>query len=89
MLERALPPLRPIQEAVKLPLEGSTLAEKSLALLDAVGAGKLGVSDALALLDALVAVAEIVETDESARRKRAVTAAHDKAVAELLGNSRP
>lgn len=68
LLSRTCPAVKPIQEPAPVALEGATLTEKAGSVLDAVSTGRLSVSDAKALLEALAAVAKIAEVDELTRR---------------------
>ncbi len=74
LLSRTCPPLKTIQEAVKVPLSGDTLTAKAASILDAVAAGALSVADGKELLTALAAIAKIQEVDELTKRIEALEA---------------
>lgn len=78
VLERVLPALKPIEQAVllRLPLEG-TLTAKAAAVLAAAGAGELAPTQAAQLITALGSLAKITEIDELAARIAALEAQHD------------
>lgn len=78
LLERTLPPVKPVQEPAPVALEGATLTEKAGSILDAVSTGRLSVSDAKALLEALAAVAKIAEVDELTRRIEVLETTHER-----------
>lgn len=61
-----------------LDLPGGSLTERAQAALDACAAGLLSPSEAGALMNALGALAKIVETDELMRRMGELEAKYDK-----------
>lgn len=69
LLERTLPPLRPVDASMTLELspEGG-LSEQGRAVLAALAAGHLPVNQATGILQALAAQAKLIETDELERR---------------------
>ena len=69
LLDRTLPPLRPIDAPgpFALPAEGG-LSEQGQAVLLALAAGHLPANQATSILQALVAQAKLHETDELERR---------------------
>lgn len=67
LLDRALPPLRPTDQPVRLPLDGR-LADDGRAILTAVGAGDVTPEQALRLLSGLGALARVIETAELIER---------------------
>lgn len=74
LLERAIPAVKPVQEPVKVDMDGATLTDKAGAILDAVSRGELAPMDVKALLDGLGAVAKVREFDELTRRVAALEA---------------
>lgn len=68
VLARAMPELKPTEEAVTLDLDGQTLADRGRAVLDAVADGRIAPSQAESLLSALAALAKIIETTELQER---------------------
>lgn len=69
ILERILPPVKAIEQAVKLQLpEGGTLTAKATAVLTATAAGDLAPGQAAQLIAALGTLAKIHEIDELAAR---------------------
>lgn len=69
ILERILPPMRPIEQpqALTLPANGSLTAQ-GRAVLSAVAAGQLAPSQGAALLSAIGTLARVQEVDELAAR---------------------
>lgn len=79
ILERVLPPLKSIEQAVALQLpEGGTLTAKAAAVLNAAAAGDLAPGQAAQLIAALGTLAKISEVDELAARITALEATHAK-----------
>ena len=69
ILERILPPIKAIEQAVELQLpEGGTLTAKAFAVLSAAAAGELAPGQAAQLIAALGTLAKISEVDELAAR---------------------
>ena len=69
ILERVLPPIKAIEQAVALPLpEDGTLTSQGRAVLSAVASGELAPSQGAALLGAIGALARVTEIDELAAR---------------------
>lgn len=69
ILERVLPPVKAIEQAVELQLpEGGTLTAKAAAVLSAAAAGELAPTQAAQLITALGTLAKITEIDELATR---------------------
>ena len=76
ILERILPPVKPIEQAVALQLpEGGTLTAKATAVLSAAAAGDLPPGQAAQLIAALGTLAKISEVDELAARIEKLEAA--------------
>lgn len=79
ILERILPPVRPVEQTVPLRLpEGGTLTAKADAVLSAAAAGDLAPTQAAQLITALGSLAKITEIDELAVRIAALEAHHEK-----------
>ena len=69
ILERVLPPVKAIEQAVRLELpDGDTLTAKGRAVLASVAAGELAPGQGAALLGAIGTLARVAEIDELARR---------------------
>lgn len=80
LLERVLPPVRAVEQAVALQLpEAGTLTEKAAAVLRAASDGLLGPSQAAQLIAALATMAKISEVDELAARVAELEARHANA----------
>ena len=76
ILERILPPVKPIEQAVALQLpEGGTLTAKASGVLSAAAAGDLAPGQAAQLIAALGTLAKISEVDELAARIEKLEAA--------------
>jgi len=76
LLERAIAPLRSIDPAVTLNLDGDSLTDKGRAVLAAVAAGQLAPSIGTSLVSAIGALAKVVQIDELERRITALEAEH-------------
>lgn len=69
LLERVLPPMKPIEQAVALSLPtGEGITAQGVAIVQAVAAGILAPGQGAALLTGLGALARIKEIDELERR---------------------
>ena len=80
LLERCLPPIKPIEQATPLTLPTSaSLSEQGRAVLVAVAAGELAPSQGAALIGALGTMAKIHEVDELERRIAALEGNHGSA----------
>ena len=79
LLERAIAPLKGIEQAVTLQLPNDgTLTAKATAVLSAAAAGDLAPGQAAQLIAALGTLAKIHEVDELAARITALEATHAK-----------
>ena len=79
ILERILPPVKAIEQAVELQLPADgTLTAKASAVLSAAAAGDLAPGQAAQLIAALGTLAKIHEVDELAARISALEATHAK-----------
>ena len=76
LLERTLPPLRPVEQSqpINIPVDG--LAEQGRAVLAAVASGQLATSQGSQLIGAIGSLARVVECDELAQRITALERAH-------------
>lgn len=68
LLERALPPIKPVEQSQHLSLPDGTLTDQGRAVLAAVAAGELAPGQGAALLGAIGTLARVSEVDELARR---------------------
>ncbi|ART49126.1 DUF5681 domain-containing protein [Acidovorax carolinensis] len=68
LLERALPPIKPVEATQALSLPDGTLTEQGRAVLASVAAGELAPGQGAALLGAIGTLARVAEIDELARR---------------------
>ena len=79
ILERILPPVKALEQAVELQLPaGGTLTAQGRAVLSAVAGGELAPSQGAALLGAIGTLARVTELDELAARITALEATHAK-----------
>lgn len=76
LLERVVPPLKPIELPASVMLPAGTLSDQGRALLAAAGAGHLAPGQVSQLLAALGALAKLIETDELMARIAALEAKH-------------
>jgi hypothetical protein len=72
--ERVCQPIRASEAATPIELPKGTLTERATAVLDALGTGDLNTTQASQLMQALGALAKVIETDELARRIEALEA---------------
>ena len=78
ILERVLPPVKAVEQAVELQLpEGGTLTAQGRAVLSAVAGGNLAPSQGAALLGAIGTLARITEIDELTARIAALEEKQD------------
>ncbi len=68
ILERILPPVKPMEQAVELDLAGDTLTDQGRAVLSAVAAGALAPAQGSQLIAAIGALARVAEIDELTSR---------------------
>ena len=76
LLERALPPIKPVEQPQPLSLPDGTLTEQGRAVLAAVAAGELAPGQGAALLGAIGTLARVAEVDELARRIEVLEGKH-------------
>ena len=79
LLDRALPSLRPVAEAVELPglKDAATLTAKAERIVELAAEGKISPDIATALLSAIGTLAKATEIDELTRRIEALEANHE------------
>ena len=76
LIDRVMPPLRPVESTVSLPLPADAgLSEQGRAVIAATAAGTIAPSQAAVLLAGLAALAKIVEVDELSKRIEALEGA--------------
>lgn len=78
-IDRLIPPAKPREEPVGLPLGEGSLAEKGQAVLAALGDGTIAPDVATTILQGIAAQARIIEVDEIEKRLAALEAKHGKA----------
>ena len=79
ILERVLPPVKAIEQAVELQLpEGGTLTAQGRAVLAAVAVGELAPGQGAQLLAAIGTLARVTELDELAARITQLEQNHEK-----------
>lgn len=76
--ERVCPPIKASEPAVSIELPEGTLTERAAAVLDAVGTGELTPGQAAQLMQAIGALAKVIEVDELTRRIEALEAKSEK-----------
>ncbi|PUE62578.1 hypothetical protein B9Z45_03090 [Limnohabitans sp. 2KL-17] len=76
VLERVLPPVKPIEQAIELDLTGDTLTDQGRAVLGAVSAGALAPGQGSQLIAAIGALARVAEIDELTARITALEGKH-------------
>lgn len=75
ILDRALPPLRPVAATVNIPgAEGASLSQQASAVLEAITSGKLEPDIGASILSALANVSRTLEVSEISRRLDALEA---------------
>lgn len=72
--ERVCAPIRATELATPIALPQGSLTERANAVLDGLGNGDLSTNQAAQLMQALGALAKVIETDELARRVQALEA---------------
>lgn len=79
ILERVLPPMKPIEQAVELALpDGGTLTAQGRSVLSAVALGDLAPGQGAQLLAAIGSLARVTEIDELTQRIDKLEAANAK-----------
>jgi len=72
LLERAIPPLKAVEEAAALTLPDGSLTEAGCEVMRAVGSENLSPTQGVALLSSLASLGKLKETDELTRRIEAL-----------------
>lgn len=78
LLERVLPPMRPVEQAQPILLPSGSLSDQGRAILAAIAAGQLAPGQGAQLLSAIAGLCRVVELDELARRLTALEGSHAK-----------
>lgn len=78
LLERAIPPLKAVEQPQALSLPDGTLSDQGRAVLAAVAAGALAPGQGAQLLTGIGTLAKVAEIDELARRITALEEHHAK-----------
>lgn len=68
ILERVLPAVKPVEQAIELDLTGNSLTAKASAVLSAVSAGNLAPGQGSQLIAAIGTLARVAEIDELTAR---------------------
>lgn len=68
LLDRVLPPFKPIPRTEAFPISGQSLTEKAESILNAVSAGILPPLEGKALIDSLIGISKLVEIEELEHR---------------------
>lgn len=68
LVDKVLPSMKPMDQAIALPVTGADLAKDGRVILSATGAGELTPDTATKLLQGLGSLARIIETDELLKR---------------------
>jgi len=74
LLERALPPLKPAEEAIRLNLPKGALTEQGQAVVTSMASGGMAPAQGAAFLASLGTLAKLLEADELERRIAALEA---------------
>ena len=64
ILERILPPVKPIEQCIELAMVGDTLTDKGKAVLGAISTGELAPGPGSQLIAAIGALATVIELDD-------------------------
>lgn len=72
LLERVIPPMRPVEGAAPIDMVEGSLTEQGRAVFAALASGALAPTQGAAVITALGGLAKIMETDELARRVAAL-----------------
>lgn len=76
ILERVLPPVKPMEQAIELGLTGDTLTDQGRAVLSAVSAGLIAPGQGGQLVAAIGSLARVAEIDELTARITALEVKH-------------
>ena len=83
VLNVALPPLRPVEEAAPVDLGSGGIADRARVVLDRVADGSIGTGQAKDLLDSLQALARIAESQELEARVAALEGRESSSAGKL------
>ncbi len=72
LLDRCIPPYKPVAPTTAFPLSGDGLTERAESILAAVAAGTLAPADGKALIDSIGSLARIAEIDDLEKRVAAL-----------------
>jgi hypothetical protein len=78
ILERVLPPVKPVEQPVEINLPDGTLTDQGRAVLDSVASGGLSPGQGSQLLGAIAQLARVAEIDELEKRMTAMEQRHGK-----------
>lgn len=78
LLERALPPIKPVEQSQALNLPDGSLTDQGRAVLTAVASGELAPGQGAALLGAIGTLARVAEVDELTARISRLEEQHAK-----------
>jgi DNA-binding NarL/FixJ family response regulator len=70
--ERVCPPIKAAEPAVPIELPPGTLTQRATAVLDSLARGEMNTTQASQLMQALGALARVIETDELEKRIKAL-----------------
>lgn len=79
ILERVMPPLKPIEPSQSVSIPSGGLADQGRAVVASVATGELAIGQGASLLSAIGSLARVVEVDELIRRVEALEIHHGKA----------
>jgi len=68
ILERIIPPIKPTEKAIELPLMGDSLAEMGKAVLAGISVGKVAPTQGIQLIASIGALSRLIQIDELERR---------------------
>ena len=68
LLSRLVPSIKAVQEPTTFTLDGVSMTEKALSILNAVAEGDLSAADGKALLDGVGGVVKVMDAEQTARQ---------------------
>jgi len=68
ILERIIPPIKPTEQAIELPLMGDSLAEMGRAVLAGISVGEVAPAQGSQLIASIGALSRLIQIDELERR---------------------
>jgi len=89
LLERVLPPMKPVEATQALSLPDGTLTEQGRAVLASVAAGELAPGQGAALLGAIGTLARVAEIDELTQRVTTLESHAGRSLADFYKDARP